>query len=136
MNKALIITVPFKGSPAVPDLAFPTHVDNTLKWQIEMAGECYHVRILGETLSMRKIGVDGAKTAYASAGTKNIMAALSHLGDDAKLLKDYYADPTLNAKAVGWGVVENSTTDGFLAPHTLSGMDAYHSGLDYPPPPA
>lgn len=127
-SRALIVTVPFTGTPQVPDLQLASPV-----WEIVTQDYSYVINIDMECLALSKIGIDGSKTAFAGAGTSGIMAKLSHLGTDAQLLTAYYANPTLNAKALGWGVAENATTDGFLALFVLAGQHPYSSGLDYPP---
>ncbi len=127
ISRSFILTVPMTGTPAVPDIQVAGAA-----WAVEGDDEMYVINLGGmECVGFRKIGMDGAKTAFIGYGTSGIMSELSHLGTDAQLLAAYYADPTLKAKAIGWGVVENATTDGFLAPHTLGGADEYNSGKDY-----
>ncbi len=124
--RAFILTVAMTGDPSVPNLGI-----RGLVWEILAQDEMYVANIGRARVLLRKIGMDGAKTAFSGSGTRRIMSVLSHLGDDAKLLKDYHADGGRKIKALGWGVEENTLQDGFLAPHVIAGQNPHSSGRNY-----
>ncbi len=131
MNNARSMIIVVRRTKGAPNIGIPG-----ITWLREASNvfHCYHPDRSGDYAAFKQIAVDGDKVVYAVACTHGFVAKLSQVRD-AHLTKDWYSDRTLlgrRARALSFGVKENTDKNGFEAPHTLSGMDPIVAGRDYP----